>query len=132
MSDQLRRRLGKLEAVHRTRGLSTNAHSESRRWALLNLYLHAAAGLDTRHWSAALKELPPRGDLSPARPLSASDRQTRILALLCHEARQPGAYRPLLRMAVELGFADERQARWIREEGLIGEHPANAGSACRE
>jgi hypothetical protein len=113
MSDTLRRRLERLE---RARPHCT--YHPARRWALLNLYVRAAAGEDVTPWRLALETLPPP-PATVGYALSATERTQRVLALLCRAARTSREYRDLLALAAQAGLVEPRQAQWMRETGLL-------------
>ena len=117
----LQRRLDKPERERHARNRADAIHCEPRRWALLNLFVRSAGNANPNPWRVALKTLP-RLDVDPMRraPYSDTERKAGVLALLCREARGSEPYRDLLGLALKAGFANERQARWIAEQGLAG------------
>jgi hypothetical protein len=86
--------------------------------------VRSAGNVDLEPWRARLAALP---SLEPEPrhlvPVGDFERRSRVLALLAREARRSQPYRELLGVALKAGFASERQARWIAEQGLCDPGP---------
>ena len=116
MSQALRARLERLELAQASR--VRVADDPRRRWVALNLAVAVATRGDPAPWLESLAEFPPTPP-GPRAILSATERVERLLALLCRESRERREYRTLLALAVGAGLANDRQAAWIEEAGLL-------------